>query len=301
LARRRKGRPVHGWIILDKPLGMTSTRAVGTVRRLLEAQKAGHAGTLDPLATGILPIALGEATKTVAHIVDARKIYRFAVAWGKERATDDAEGEVVATSAARPERGAIEALLPQFMGVIRQKPPAFSAIKVEGERAYDLARDGEIVDLPEREVEIFDLRLLKEHEEASPDLSWFEVECGKGTYVRAIARDMGRLLGCFGHVAALRRLCVGPFDEARAFSMDKLMEFIHSAPADRYLLPVETALDDIPALAVTGPEAERLAWGQEIRVPFQREGLVRVMAEDRFVAIADLAAGVLRPVRVFNS
>ena len=214
LARRRKGNPVNGWIILDKPQGMTSTQAVSKVRRLLEAQKAGHAGTLDPLATGILPIALGEATKTVPHIVDAAKVYRFAVTWGQERNTDDAEGEVVATAETRPDRQEIEALLPRFTGRIRQKPPAFSAIKLEGERAYDLARAGEDVDIPEREVEIYHLRLLADEPGSSPDRSWFEVECGKGTYVRALARDMGRALGCYGYISALRRTRVGQIGRA---------------------------------------------------------------------------------------
>ena len=301
MARRRKGKPVNGWIILDKPEGMTSTQAVGKVRRLLEAQKAGHAGTLDPLATGILPIALGEATKTVPHIMDAAKTYRFAVRWGQERNTDDAEGEVVATSDRLPDRQQIEALLPQFTGRIRQRPPAFSAIKLEGERAYDLARAGEKVDIPEREVEIHDLRLLADEPGAPPDLSRFEVECGKGTYVRALARDMGRALGCYGYISALRRTRVGPFCEAHAFSLDMPGELSHSARAEDYLLPVETALDDIPALAITRPEAERLAFGQQIRVPFKREGIVRVVADDKFVAIGDLEGGVLRPVRVFNS
>jgi tRNA pseudouridine55 synthase len=301
MGRRRKGDPVNGWVILDKPLDMTSTQAVGVVRRLLNAQKAGHAGTLDPLATGILPIALGEATKTVPHIVDATKTYVFAVTWGQERNTDDAEGEVVATSGQRPTGEAITEALPAFTGTILQKPPAFSAIKLQGERAYDLARAGEAVDIPERQVNIFEITHLADHMQASPDVAWFETRCGKGTYVRAIARDLGRRLGCLGHVSSLRRTAVGPFSQGNAFSLDTLRDLSHSAPAEQYLLPVETALDDIPALAITRPEAERLAFGQPIRVPFKREGIVRVMADDRFVAIGELEGGVLRPVRVFNS
>jgi len=301
MGRRRKGDPVNGWVILDKPHDMTSTQAVGIVRRLLNAQKAGHAGTLDPLATGILPIALGEATKTVPHIVDAAKTYVFAVTWGEERNTDDTEGQVVARSDRRPSDEEIAKALPAFTGVIWQRPPAFSAIKLQGERAYDLARAGEEVDIPEREAEIYEIRHLTGHDGASPDVAWFETRCGKGTYVRAIARDLGRALGCYGHVSSLRRTAVGPFAEDRAFSLDTLRDLSHSAPAEEYLLSVETALDDIPALAITRPEAERLAFGQQIRVPFKREGIVRVMADDRFVAIADLEGGVLRPVRVFNS
>jgi len=301
MGRKRRGDPVNGWVVLDKPIDMTSTQAVGIVRRLANAQKAGHAGTLDPLATGILPIALGEATKTVPHIVDATKTYVFAVTWGEERNTDDGEGDVVATSDHRPSYEDIAQVLPAFEGVIRQKPPAFSAIRLQGERAYDLARAGEAVDIPERQVEVYGITHLAEHPQASPDTAWFETRCGKGTYVRAIARDLGRMLGCYGHVSSLRRTAVGPFSQDNAFSLDTLRELSHSARADQYLLPVETALDDIPALAITRPEAERLAFGQPIRVPFTREGIVRVMADDRFVAIGDLEGGVLRPVRVFNS
>ena len=205
MARRKKGNPVHGWLILDKPLGATSTQALGAVKRIYEAQKAGHAGTLDPLATGILPIAFGEATKTVSFAVDGEKAYRFTVRWGQETNTDDAEGDVVERSDKRPARSDIEAILPEFVGEISQRPPAFSAIKVEGNRAYDLARDGEIVELEPRLVVIEELRLV---DMPDPSTAVFEAECGKGTYVRALARDMGRRLKCYGHVVALRRTIV---------------------------------------------------------------------------------------------
>ena len=218
MARTKKGNPVHGWVVLDKPAGMTSTQAVGAIKRLFEAQKAGHAGTLDPLATGILPIALGEATKTVPFAVDGEKAYRFTVRFGAETDTDDAEGEVVRTSDALPARPAIEALLPRFTGEIMQVPPQFSAIKVDGDRAYDLARDGEEVVLEPREVMIEDLYLIDMPDAAT---AVFEARCGKGTYVRALARDMGRALGCFGHVIELRRTRVGSFDEAASVTLER--------------------------------------------------------------------------------
>ena len=231
MARRKKGNPVHGWVILDKPLNMTSTQAVGAVRRAFNAQKAGHAGTLDPLATGILPIALGEATKTVPFAVDGQKAYRFTVRWGAETTTDDTEGPVVKSSEARPSRAGIEALLPRFHGEIQQVPPAFSAIKIAGERAYDLARDGEEFILEARTVVIERLALVEHIDDAT---SVFEAECGKGTYVRAIARDMGRMLGCFGHVIALRRTRVGPFHEANAVTLDAIQAAAQSDDRNRH-------------------------------------------------------------------
>ena len=203
---RRDKRDVHGWVVLDKPIGMTSTHAVAVLKRLFQAKRAGHAGTLDPLASGGLPIALGEATKTVPFVMDGRKRYRFTVAWGEERDTDDTEGRPVKTSELRPSAEAIRALLPQFTGLIEQTPPQYSAIKVQGERAYDLARDGETVELKPRPVEIHELTLV---EHGDSNQSVFEAECGKGTYVRALARDIGRILGCFGHICALRRTVVG--------------------------------------------------------------------------------------------
>ena len=261
MARRKKGNAVHGWLVLDKPLGMTSTQAVGAVRRAYNAQKAGHAGTLDPLASGILPIALGEATKTVPFAVDGEKVYRFAVRWGAETTTDDTEGPTTATSEQRPTRAAIEALLPSFTGEILQVPPQFSAIKVAGERAYDLARNGETVDLVARPVCIDRLTI-----EAMPDAATtvFVAECGRGTYVRSIARDMGRMLGCYGHVVDLRRTRVAGFDETVAVTLDMLR-----ADADNedptavmaHLLPIESALDAIIGLPVSSDDAARLHRG----------------------------------------
>src|SRR5690348_712167 len=208
---KRQKRDIHGWLVLDKPVGMTSTHAVSVIKHLFAARRAGHAGTLDPLASGCLPIALGEATKTVPFVFDGRKTYRFTIRWGEERDTDDAEGRVAATSAIRPDAAAIRAQLPRFTGTIEQVPPRFSAIKIDGERAYDLARDGEAVELKPRTVEIYRLELL---ETPDPDHAVLAAECGKGTYVRSLARDLGRALGALGHVSALRRDRVGPFGEA---------------------------------------------------------------------------------------
>jgi len=304
---RRKGQKVDGWVIVDKPSGPTSTQVVGKVRRIFDAQKAGHGGTLDPLATGILPIALGEATKTVPYVMDGRKTYRFTIRWGEARNTDDTEGKVTATSAVRPTAAAIDAAVPRFIGVISQVPPAFSAIKVKGERAYDLAREGESVELEPREIEIHAFRLVSID---GPDHASFEVESGKGAYMRALARDLALALGTLGHLSALRRLRVGPFDEARAISLDSLAELGNSPAALRHLLPVETALDDIPALALTGDEANRLRSGQAVPL-FRKADLDRLKdLEDgdivlartagTAVAIARLEQGLLAPVRVLH-
>jgi len=307
MARKRRGNPVHGWVILDKPLGMSSTRAVGAVRRLFEAQKAGHGGTLDPLATGVLPIALGEATKTVPFAMEGRKAYRFAIRWGERRSTDDSEGAVVATADRRPSRAEIEAALPGFTGEIRQRPPEYSALHVGGERAYDRARRGESVVLAPRTVRIDSLRLL-----AIPDLDHaeFEAEVGKGTYIRALGRDLAEALGTLGHVSTLRRVRVGPFTEARAISLENLASLGHSPGPFGHLLPLETALDDIPALALTEAEATRLRCGQTVLPlrPSDRalilelgEGQrIRATCGEKLVALAEIAAGALRPVRVMN-
>jgi tRNA pseudouridine55 synthase len=303
---RREKRDVHGWVVLDKPVGITSTHAVAVVRRLFTARSAGHAGTLDPLASGCLPIAMGEATKTVPFAMEGRKTYTFTVRWGEERDTDDAEGRVTATSDARPNAEAIEALLPQFTGIIEQVPPIFSALKIAGERAYDLARDGETVTLSARPVEIHHLALT-----GMPDAdhATLTAECGKGTYVRAIARDLGRKLGCYGHVSALRREAVGPFSSNTMISLEQLETLCHRAAAGEArladaLLPVETALDDIPALAVDQADAVRLRRGQSVLVrgrdaPIIR-GPVHVMASGRLIAIAEMDRGEIIPRRVFN-
>ena len=303
---RRDKRDVHGWIVLDKPIGMTSTHAVAVVKRLFSAKRAGHAGTLDPLASGGLPIALGEATKTVPFVMDGRKRYRFTVCWGEERDTDDTEGRVTATSDGRPTVEAIETLLPRFRGVIEQIPPQYSAIKIQGERAYDLARDGETVELKPRPVEIHELTLVEQQDTSH---SVFEAECGKGTYVRALARDIGRILGCYGHISALRRTLVGPFDEADMIPLEELETLCNRAASGEgsladALLPVETALDDIPALAVTRADAARLHRGQAVllrgRDAPQSSGTVYVTVAGRLLALAELGNGELIPKRVFN-
>jgi tRNA pseudouridine55 synthase len=303
---RRDKRDVHGWVVLDKPIGMTSTHAVAVVKRLFQAKRAGHAGTLDPLASGGLPIAMGEATKTVPFVMDGRKRYRFTVRWGQERDTDDTEGRVTQTSDDRPSAAAIRDLLPRFTGLIEQTPPQYSAIKVQGERAYDLARDGEIVELKPRPVEIHHLTLS---DQPDSDHSVFEAECGKGTYVRALARDIGRILGCYGHICALRRTLVGPFGEADMIPLEQLEALCDRAASGEgsladALLPVETALDDIPALAVTRADAARLHRGQAVllrgRDAPNCSGTVYVTVAGRLLALAEIGNGELIPKRVFN-
>jgi len=307
VARKRRGHPVHGWLALDKPVGVSSTRAVAIVRRLFDAEKAGHGGTLDPLASGILPIALGEATKTVAWAMAARKAYRFTVRWGEARTTEDAEGAVTATSDRRPIEAEILAEIPAFIGEITQRPPAFSAIKIAGERAYDLARGGAAVNLEARPVRIESLRLIALPD---PDHAEFEAEVGKGTYIRALGRDLALKLGTCGHISALRRTRVGPFDERQAISLDKLTSLGHSPAPFEHLLPVETALDDIPALALTEAEAARLRCGQAVLPlrPTDRAFMlelgngqrIRATCGTKLVALAEIADGALRPVRVLN-
>jgi tRNA pseudouridine55 synthase len=304
--RKREKRDVHGWVVLDKPVGMTSTHAVSVVKRLFCAKRAGHAGTLDPLASGCLPIALGEATKTVPFVMDGRKGYRFTVRWGEERDTDDAEGRIMATSATRPDAEAIRALLPRLTGTIAQIPPRFSAIKIDGERAYDLARDGEAVELQSRPVDIHRLDLV---DIPDADHAVFDAECGKGTYVRALARDMGQALGALGHVCALRRTVVGSFGETDLISLEQLQALCHRAAAGEAsfadaLMPVETALDDIPALAVSRADAARLQRGQAVLLrgrdaPIFR-GTVYVTASGHLVALAEVDRGEIVPKRVFN-
>jgi tRNA pseudouridine55 synthase len=316
MARKRKGSPIHGWVVLDKPGSMTSTQAVTRVRRLFDAAKAGHAGTLDPLATGVLAIALGEATKTVPYAMDGEKLYRFTARWGEGRDTDDSEGKVTATSEMRPSREEIIVQLPSFIGEIMQVPPDYSAIKVEGERAYDLAREGETFTLESRPILIHDARLV---DMPDPDHAVFEVDCGKGSYIRAWVRDLARALGTVGHVTELRRLRVGPFSIEAAISLETLEGFGHSPAALEHLRPIATALDGILALAVTEPDSVRLRSGNPIliRAPhFQRlveqaggaetgadiQGLTVFLstAKGEPVALAEVAQGELRPFRVFT-
>ena len=317
MGRKRKGQAVHGWVVLDKPKGLTSTQAVSRVRRLFDAAKAGHAGTLDPMATGVLAIALGEATKTVPYVMEGEKRYRFTARWGEARDTDDAEGRVTATSALRPSRAEILARLPDFIGEIMQVPPDYSAIKVEGARAYDLAREGEELDLEARPIFIRDARLIDVPDQ---DHAVFEVECGKGSYIRAWVRDLALSLGTVGHVSELRRLKVGPFSIESAISLETLEGFGHSPAALEHLRPIATALDGIPALAVTEPDSVRLRSGNSvlIRAPqFSRlveqqdgsadagadiQGLTVYLSTARGepVALAEVAQGELRPFRVFN-
>ncbi len=297
MGRKRRGRPIHGWLVLDKPKGKTSAQAVAAVRRITGAAKAGHGGTLDPMATGVLPIALGEATKTVAYVIGSAKTYRFTIRWGEARDTDDAEGAVIETAEARPDEAAIRAALPDFIGEIEQVPPSYAAIKVNGERAYVLAREGRAVALDARPVTIESLTLV---EVIDVDHAAFEMRCGKGTYVRALARDLARRLGTVGHLAELRRTAVGRFTDADAISLDNLEALMHSgAPLDP-LRPVETALDDIPALAVTEPQASRMRQGQPITTLDGCSGMVRVTHRRQLVALAEVRGDKAHPVRVFN-
>ncbi|MGH1419005.1 MAG: tRNA pseudouridine(55) synthase TruB [Hyphomicrobiaceae bacterium] len=322
MARRKKGNPVHGWLVLDKPLNITSNKALGTVKRLFNAQKAGHAGTLDPLASGILPIAFGEATKTVSYAVDGEKAYRFTVQWGAETTTDDAEGEFVATSDKRPGPEDINAVLDQFVGEIAQVPPKFSAIKVDGERAYDLARDGEDVELAARPVFIDSLTAIDHPQDGQ---TVFEATCGKGTYVRALARDMGRVLGCYGYVIALRRTKVGPFDEEQAVTLDEIRE-IGSPPEineagvgddfpefdaetaaielRQFLQPVATALRSLPDYAVTANDAASLSRGQAVLLRGRdapvSSGMGYATCGGEVVALVEADRGSLKPFRVFH-
>jgi tRNA pseudouridine55 synthase len=304
MARQRKGLAVSGWLIFDKPAGMTSTQAVSKVKWLYQAAKAGHAGTLDPLATGVLPLAFGEATKTMPYVVEGEKQYRFTVRFGAETDTDDAEGKIVASSDQRPSRAEIEARLADFIGEIEQVPPRYSALKVDGARAYDLARDEEEFELAARTVSIESLTLI---EHPDPDRCVLEANCGKGTYVRALARDLGRALGTHGHVEQLRRTRVGPFAADHAVTLAALEALAESGGHEGLmaaLLPVETALHDIPALAVAGPDADRLRRGQPVLLRGRDapiiEGVAYAISKGRLVAIGEVSRGELRPKRIFN-
>ena len=317
MARRgkKKGRPVSGWVVLDKPVGMGSTEAVSKIKWLFQAEKAGHAGTLDPLASGMLPIALGEATKTVPYVQDGAKIYRFTVAWGEERSTDDLEGPVTNSSDRRPDEADVRALLPKYTGVIMQTPPQFSAIKIAGERAYDLAREGETVDIPAREIEIGRLDIV----EHGAGKTVFEVECGKGTYVRSLARDMGRDLGCFGHIAELRRVEVEPFTsddfvtvaelEAARFGgkteegQDEAEAPIDFSAIDALLVETAVALDCLPQVAVSDDAATKIRLGNPVIIrgrdaPVEAEEACAT-ARGKLVAIGAIEQGMFKPKRVF--
>jgi tRNA pseudouridine55 synthase len=301
---RRKGAPLHGWVVLDKPLGLTSTQALAKVRWLLGAQKAGHGGTLDPLASGLLPIALGEATKLIPFIMDGEKTYHFTIGWGEARSTEDAEGAITATSAVRPTATAIQAILPRFLGAIQQMPPIFSALKVAGERAYDLARAGKPVELAARTVQITALELLACPDADHADLT---VSCGKGTYVRSLARDIALALGTVGHITALRRTQVGAFHLAQTISLEKLAELAHKDEALTALRPMLTVLDDIPALPLDPQNAHRLRHGQSILAASTAHlpPLLVAIAEGQPVALIarreTLSTGeVWHPVRGFN-
>lgn len=313
MGRRKKGEKIDGWINLDKPLGLSSTQAMAKVRRALNAQKAGHAGTLDPLASGILPIALGEATKTIPYIQDGMKTYEFTVSWGEQRSTDDSEGDVIASSDVRPSLEQIKSALPAFIGEIEQIPPKFSAIKIDGERAYDLARDGEDFEIKAREVYIESVELVEARENEA-DLV---MSCGKGTYVRALARDLALKLGTYGYVSALRRTRVGPFNAQEALTLEKLLAKIEelgdSAATLDALLPLETALDDIPAFAIKEDEAVRIRNGNEITLiskpDFERLAKAGIENEDeslatykgKALALVYRDGPKLKPFRVFNT
>ncbi|MBA3446781.1 MAG: tRNA pseudouridine(55) synthase TruB [Pseudaminobacter sp.] len=322
MARRgkKKGRPISGWLIFDKPVGMGSTDAVSKIKWLFQAEKAGHAGTLDPLASGMLPIALGEATKTVPYVMDGAKIYRFTVAWGEERSTDDLEGPVTKTSGKRPSEAEIRAFLPKYTGVIMQIPPQFSAIKIGGERAYDLAREGQTIDIPAREIEIGRLDLIETTPEGN---TVFETECGKGTYVRSLARDLGRDLGCFGYIAELRRVEVEPFTAEDFVTLEMLEAAVQPRPdpeqsegeviggrnpdrykaLDAYLVDTGAALECLPQIAITDEAAAKIRLGNPIIIrgrdaPVEAEEACAT-ARGRLVAIGAVEAGMFKPKRVF--
>ncbi len=300
MARTKKGRPISGWLIVDKPAGITSTSVVNKVKWAFAAQKAGHAGTLDPAATGVLAVALGEATKTVPYITDALKCYRFTVRFGASTTTDDAEGTVIDTRAARPLDSEIEAALTAFRGDIRQVPPQFSAVKVEGARAYDLAREGEVMDLAPRDLWVDSLTLTARPD---PDHAELEMVCGKGGYVRSVARDLGLALGCLGHVLTLRRVWSGPFDAEHGVSLAQIDALAHTPELDTLLLPLEMGLADLPELPATPEGAARLRNGNAgmvIASSAQYGDEAWASYQGRPVAVGIYKAGELHPSRVFN-
>lgn len=329
MARKKKGIPIHGWINFNKPVGMTSTQAVGKIRYALKAQKVGHGGTLDPLASGVLPIALGEATKTVNYIQDAMKIYEFTVTWGEQRSTDDAEGEAIQKSDARPTQEQITALLPQFIGDIEQLPPQFSAIKIDGERAYDIARDGEHADIKPRKVyieefEMVDLSGRSEPASLRHNETKFRVKCGKGTYIRSLARDMGQILGCFGYISALKRTKVGVMALEDAISLDIFEQMIDNPDQEKdsksgnadFVLPLQTVLDDIPVLALKDQEARLFKNGnavsflskpdlarlEAIGIDWKSDDIFTALAtyEDQALAMIETDGAKVQPKKVFQ-
>lgn len=307
MVRNRKGHPIHGWLVVDKPLGVTSSSVVKRVRNLYGAAKAGHGGTLDPLASGLLPVAFGEATKTVSYVMSGIKKYQFTIRWGESRTTDDSEGDVIVCSEQRPSETAIKKALKSFIGEIEQVPPLYSAVKVNGKRAYDLARSNVPIKLKPRLIYVEYFKLIN-----VPDLdhATFELVAGKGSYVRGLARDLALELGTVGYVSALRRLKVGPFDIKQSISLEKLENSGHSKSLTSYLLPVETALDDIPALALTGSEARDLQLGRTISIlpVANRSSLKKVdpdavycaMSSGKLVALTKVVGGEIRPLRVMK-
>ncbi len=331
MARKKKGFPIHGWINLHKPVEYTSTQIVGKIRYAMNAQKVGHGGTLDPLASGVLPIALGEATKTVNFIQDAIKTYAFEITWGEQRNTDDAEGEVLKSSQKRPSKNEIKALLPQFIGEVEQIPPQFSAVKIEGERAYDMAREGQAVAIKSRLVHINSLEIINEDnsnqalqtqsdENEKMSKTSFKCVCGKGTYIRSIARDLGQKLGCYGYISALKRTQVGDFALQNAIPLDFFLEMIDKPDqirnSDDFLLPLQAVLGDIPALALKEEEKVRLKNGNDLTF-LSKEDLTRLdqaninwkadeptialaQYEDTAIAMVKIYGAKIQPVRVFN-
>ncbi|WGH79804.1 tRNA pseudouridine(55) synthase TruB [Jannaschia ovalis] len=297
MARRKKGRDVHGWLVVDKPAGVTSTAVVGRVRWALDAKKAGHAGTLDPDATGVLAVALGEATKTVPFVTDAEKCYRFRVTWGAETASDDASGAVLERREARPDAAAIEAALPAFRGWIEQVPPQVSAVKVAGERAYDLAREGIEMELAARPLHVARLELVAADAEGAE----LEMVCGKGGYVRAIARDLGRALGCLGHVAWLRRTWSGPFRAEDGIAFAEIEALARTPDLEARLLPLEAGLEGLPMLPVTEAAATRLRHGNpaEVLTGAEHGATCWAALHGQAVAVGTYRAGLLHPTKVF--
>lgn len=301
MGRTRKGRDISGWLVVDKPAGLTSTAVVNKVRWAMQAKKAGHAGTLDPDATGVLAIALGEATKTVPYITDALKAYTFTVRLGQATNTDDAEGEIIASSDTRPDDDAIKAAIGVFVGDIMQVPPKFSAVKIDGQRAYKLARDGEDVELAARPLWVEELVLV---DRPDPDHVTLEMTCGKGGYVRSIARDLGQALGCFGHVRELRRIWSGPFDVDDGLTLERIEELARTPDLDSYLRPLEIGLQDLPEVRATSEGAARLRNGNPgmvIAKDVEYGDEAWASLDGKAVAVGRYKAGELHPSRVFNT